>query len=309
MLHHGVRGIDEIEGEKSGVFGWFTPGDGVRAGTIRLGERELAVALRPRHWRIFERTPVAPEQLADGFWAATIHGGHTADGRFLISKMEVRSVPDPRETDDPALPRVLVIGDSISRNYHEAAKAALDGVANYHRIEGNGSSSAHGAANATLWLGNFREPGLHWDVIQFNHGLHDIRRPYDARTETWGPHAVPVEEYQKNLEALIATLRATGATLIWASTTPVQRDILGRFARRHGDAAMFNAAAMEVIERHPDILVTDLHGIIGGSATFDAWRETADVHFYRPEEQQALGQAVATTIRAAIAAKAGPTRE
>jgi len=26
---------------------------------------------------------------------------------------------------EPALPRVLVIGDSISMNYHEAAKAAL----------------------------------------------------------------------------------------------------------------------------------------------------------------------------------------
>lgn len=300
VIHAGASGIDGLEGAKNGVFGWFTPGEATRAGTIRIGENEIPVSLRPRHWRIFYRAPLAPERLTEGFWNATIHGAHDDSGRFVISNMEVTPAPDPGKTDAPGLPRVLVIGDSISMNYHEAAKAALEGVANYHRIEGNAFTSAHGVANAELWLGNHHEKGLHWDVIQFNHGLHDIRRPYEEENETWGPHAVSIEEYQDNLERLIAVLRQTGARLIWASTTPVQRDILGRYARRHGDAAKYNQAALEVMRRHPDILVNDLHGIISESETFDDWRETRDVHFYRAEEQQALGQAVAETIRAAI---------
>ena len=300
VIHDNATSIEDIEGEKIGVFGWFTPGDEIRSGTLRIGERDIPVSLRPRNWRIFYRGSLEPEKLVGTFWSTTIHGTHDEAGRFIISTMEVTPAPDPRETDVPSLPRVLTIGDSISMNYHDSAKAALGGFANYHRIEGNGSSSAHGVANAELWLGNYQEEGMHWDVIQFNHGLHDIRRPYDAESETWGPHAVPIKEYQENLERIIATLRETGATLIWAATTPVQRDILGRFARRHGDAAKFNQAALDVMHRHPDILITDLHGMITGSDTFDAWRETTDVHFYRPQEQQALGQAVAETIRAAI---------
>jgi hypothetical protein len=70
---------------------------------------------------------------------------------------------------------MLVIGDSISMNYHEAAKAALRGVANYHRNEGNCFSTVQGVRNMELWLGNYQKKGLHWDVIQFNHGLHDLK--------------------------------------------------------------------------------------------------------------------------------------
>ena len=67
-----------------------------------------------------------------------------------LEHIDATPLPDPRVTDDPKLPRVLVIGDSISMNYHEAAKAALAGIANYHRNEGNAASSAarraqHGA--------------------------------------------------------------------------------------------------------------------------------------------------------------------
>jgi len=303
VLHFGAEGIDDVEGEKNGVFGWFTPDDGKRSGTIRIADMDVPVALRPQHWRIFTRTPLTPEKLVDGFWKTTIHGIADSDGRFIASRMEVEPLPDPRDTDDPELPRVLVIGDSISMNYHDAAKQALAGIANYHRIEGNAFTSGHGVNNAELWLGNFKEKGLHWDVIQFNHGLHDLRQTYDAETEVWGEPQVSIEDYQANLERLIAILRQTNATLIWASTTPVQRDILGRYARRKGAAAKYNAAALEVIKHHPDILINDLHGMISASPAFDAWRETSDVHFYKPEEQKALGEAVAQAVREAIKAR------
>ena len=46
--------------------------------------------------------------------------------------------PTPRPefapvVDDPALPRVLIIGDSISIGYTLPLRAALDGIANVHR--------------------------------------------------------------------------------------------------------------------------------------------------------------------------------
>lgn len=211
-----------------------------------------------------------------------------------------KPLPDPHLTDDPGLPRVLVIGDSISMNYHDAAKAALKGVANYHRIEGNAASSAHGVLNTELWLGDYHQRGLHWDVIQFNHGLHDLKQAYDAKTGTWGGYNVPLPAYQANLDKQIAILRGTGARLIWCSTTPVPNDNKGSFARRKGAAAEFNAAALEVMRRHPDILVTDLHAVVDGSPVFDNWRRRNDVHFHQIEERQALGEAVAAGIRKAL---------
>jgi hypothetical protein len=156
------------------VTAWFTPdsGDKPRGGTNELDGKPVKISLRKSHSQIFIHEPILPEDLANGFWQVTIKDDKT-EGRFVIGSMDITTLADPYATDDPKLPRVLVIGDSISMNYHEAAKAALAGVANYHRNEGNCFSTADGVLNMELWPGNYREKGLHWDVIQFNHGLHD----------------------------------------------------------------------------------------------------------------------------------------
>lgn len=248
------------------------------------------------------RTPITATELASGFWKATIHGAYEAD-RFVITRMEVTALDDPRKSDDPALPRVLVIGDSISMNYHEAARAALKGIANYHRNEGNSMSSTHGAVNTELWLGDYQQPGAHWDVIQFNHGLHDLKQPYDAKTDSFGDYAVALDDYKKNLEKQIATLRKTGAQLIWCTTTPIPNENKGPYARRKGANEVFNAAALEVMKKYPDILINDLARVVEESSVFDKWRTTNDVHFYQKEEQRVLGEAVAAAVRKALSAQ------
>ena len=67
-------------------------------------------------------------------------------------------------------------------NYHDAAKSALKGTANYYRVEGNGGPSDRGVESLDLWLGNYTQKGFHWDVIQFNHGLHDLKQEYNPES-------------------------------------------------------------------------------------------------------------------------------
>jgi hypothetical protein len=219
--------------------------------------------------------------------------------------MEIYPLVDPRDIDDPKLPRVLVIGDSISMNYHEAAKAELKGTANYYRIEGNGGPSDRGVVCMELWLGDYKQKGLHWDLIQFNHGLHDLKQACDEKTGTYGAYQVSLEEYKANLEKEIRIMKKTGARLMWCSTTPVPNNSHGTwdngtFGRRQDEDLVFNRAAMEVISRYPEILVNDLNGYIRNSAAFDNWRKGTDVHFWGSAEQAQVGKAVADAIGKAL---------
>jgi acyl-CoA thioesterase-1 len=201
---------------------------------------------------------------------------------------------------EPVLPRILVIGDSISMNYHEAAKAALQGVANYYRIEGNGGDSRRGVACAELWVGDGTQPGLPWDVIQFNHGLHDLKQQYDATTGAWGAYQVPVAEYQANLEREIQILKRTGAILVWCTTTPVPNHSIGQVNRRKDEDLIFNQAARQVMNQHPEILINDINRPIRELPAFDRWRQGADVHFWEASQQAALGRLVADGLLAAL---------
>ncbi len=107
--------------------------------------------------------------------------------------------------DDPKLPRVLIIGDSVSRGYTQATRKYLAGKANVHRAPENCGPTARGLAKLDVWLGDG-----HWDVIHFNFGIHDRN--------------TPIPDYAKRLEEITKRLKATGAKIIWASTTPIPDD-------------------------------------------------------------------------------------
>ena len=76
--------------------------------------------------------------------------------------------PFANPSDDPALPRVLIIGDSISIGYTTMLRKNLVGKANVHRVDGNCRWSAYGDENIEQWLGEGD-----WDLIHFNFGLWD----------------------------------------------------------------------------------------------------------------------------------------
>ncbi|QDT40835.1 hypothetical protein Pan241w_08940 [Gimesia alba] len=107
--------------------------------------------------------------------------------------------------DDPKLPRVLLIGDSVSRGYTQAARKSLTGKANVHRAPANCGPTATGLKKLDVWLGDGN-----WDLIHFNFGIHDRK--------------TPVADYEKRLEEIVKRLKKTGAKLVWASSTPIPSD-------------------------------------------------------------------------------------
>jgi len=240
---------------------------------------------------------MGPEDISKGFWKTRIQGKEI-NGKFVIESMELERLVDPRSTDAPDLPRVLVVGDSISMNYEKAAKAALKRIANYHRNDGNCFSTYHGIAFMEYWLGDYTQKGLQLDVIQFNHGLHDLKQRSPG-----AKYAVPIEAYKKNLKKEIQIMKKTGATLIWCSTTPVPNSRGGKYGRQKGAEKVFNEAALEVMREYPGIQINDLCKIVNESSVFDKWRKGSDVHFWKPEEQAVLGKAVADAVIKALAVR------
>ena len=200
------------------------------------------------------------------------------DLRSLTSYIRVPIFPEI--VDDPALPMVLLIGDSISMYYTPEVRRLLQGRANIHRVPDNGKSTPHGLANLERWLEDRR-----WTVIHFNFGLHDF-----AVTAAGTQH-VPPGDYEKNLRRIIRSLRETGARLIWASTTPVPE---GSNNRRESDAVAYNALARSVMEES-GIPVNDLHSFILSRPNRDLLQLPRNVHF-RAEGSVELAGEVAKAI-------------
>jgi acyl-CoA thioesterase-1 len=195
--------------------------------------------------------------------------------------------PDPafaEVKDDPSLPRVLLIGDSISIGYTVPTRQLLEGKANVHRIPENGGPTRNGLAKLDTWLG-----AKQWDVIHFNWGLHDLRRDKEDK------HQVPLDEYERNLRELVKRLQATGAKLVWASTTPVPAGKVNP-PRKNEDVIAHNAAAKRIMEEN-GIPTDDLYTF--AQPRLDKIQLPVDVHF-TPQGSRALAQKVADGIQAAL---------
>lgn len=202
--------------------------------------------------------------------------------------------PDPAfaaVTDEAKLPRVLLIGDSISIGYTVPVRKELAGKANVHRIPTNGGPTTRGLEELDRWLGD-----SHWDVIHFNWGLHDLKHVND-KGDTVAPdeghRQVPPEEYEANLRKLVARLKKTGARLIWCATTPVPAGAAGRVP---GDEVAYNAIAARVMEQER-IPIDDLYSF--ARERRDKIQLTANVHF-TPAGSHELAKQVAASILAEL---------
>ena len=175
--------------------------------------------------------------------------------------------------EDPSLPRVLLLGDSISIGYTLPLRKQLEGKANLIRPPVNCQYSKFGVGNVEKWLGE--KP---WDVIHFNFGLHDIKHVVEGAKivalGTEGSHRLETEaRYEANLRELVAKLKKTDATLIWCSTTPVPEGAKGRIP---GDEVRYNEIARRVMEDNK-IEINDLYKM--ATPRIGEIQRKADVHF------------------------------
>ena len=181
--------------------------------------------------------------------------------------------------DDPKLPRVLLIGDSVSRGYTLPARVALERKANVHRAPENCGPTSNGIKKMDVWLGEGK-----WDVIHFNFGIHDRK--------------TSAKDYEDRLELIVKQLKATGAKLIWASTTPIPPDT------KDGPEATTsiiekNRIAADIMKKNM-VHVNDLFDFI--TPQLSKVQNPMDVHF-KGEGYDMLGRQVALKIEEILKTK------
>jgi hypothetical protein len=177
--------------------------------------------------------------------------------------------------DDAKLPRVLLIGDSVSGGYTLATRKALAGKANVHKAPENCGPTTTGLKKIEVWLGDQK-----WDVIHFNFGIHD--------------RATPLADYRQRLEQLIARLQKTGAKLVWATTTPIPDDL--EHKQTAASIIERNEAATELMKAH-GIAIDDLFTAI--TPHLATMQRPNDVHF-NAQGYAFLGKQVAASIERAL---------
>ena len=207
----------------------------------------------------------------------------------VIEAKEIHLQPtgDQAALDDPKLPRYLFIGDSISGNYDKGLREFLAGKFNLHHPPTNCGPSAKGRSSIVEWLGAYRQPGRHWDVISFNHGHWDSGNDKAS--------------YQANLEKIISELKKTKAKLIWVTTCPVPNGFspageMSKEGRAPGRMAgvmekFLNPWALEVMKKHPEISICDQWQFVqdNGNGIYKDFWASKDVHF-RGEPAEKLGE-------------------
>jgi len=163
------------------------------------------------------------------------------------------------------IPKVLYLGDSIHQTIVQAATKELNGIASIHYpSSGNANDTAAALAKIDSLLGETQ-----WDIIYFNFGVGDLfyRDPATREIRIMCKHNGGVRvstpaQYEKQLDALVERLKATGAKLIWGNTTPMVN--VNFFASFQGNILdpnaeiEYNAIAARVMEKHK-VLVCDLH--------------------------------------------------
>jgi lysophospholipase L1-like esterase len=160
------------------------------------------------------------------------------------------------------LPRVLLIGDSIARDYYPEVAKRLAGKAFVARL----ATSRFIADPVLLKEIELILDQAKFDVVHFNNGMHGWQHSE--------------EEYQKAFPKLIKTIRANApkAKLIWATTTPLRdgKGVTYDTKAEYSDEriAARNAIASEIVAAE-NILNVDLNAAVRGQSDL----HSDNVHF------------------------------
>ncbi len=176
------------------------------------------------------------------------------------------------------LPRVLLIGDSIARDYYPEVEKCLAGKAFVGRL-----TTSRFAADPVL----LKEiatvlDGMRFDLVQFNNGMHGWKHSE--------------EEYRNAFPKIIETMRAhaPNATVLWATTTPLRngKDITGDTKAEYSDSRITarNAIAAEILAEKK-IITVDLNATVRGRSEL----HSGNVHF-NGEGTKILADAVCAAL-------------
>jgi hypothetical protein len=195
---------------------------------------------------------IAATALLPAIQPVHAQGGHS-------SPEEIEWTWGVRPTDyNPKLPNVLLLGDSITRNYYPSVKRQLAGEANVYLMA---TSASVGDPRLPRQIVDFCQmEGVRFDIVHFNNGMHGWTYTED--------------EYRRAFPGFLRTIRAEtrGARLIWATTTPVKVDAIpGPTNSRIGAR---NAIAKTFIDSE-NIPIDDQHELM--MHHLDSYQDT--VHF------------------------------
>ena len=201
---------------------------------------------------------------------------------------DIMNSENPRSQSE-AVKEVLLLGDSIRAAYQQHVKALLGPAYRVSAPAENGRFAKYTLNSLRLWLPNLPRP----DIIHWNNGLWDtaiLYREDGTFTE--------LEDYISTLGKILRELRKTGATIVFATTTPCDpRKAFLTTAmppcHRNSDIERFNSAACALMEREK-IPVNDLWSVV--SADIPGLICEDMIH---PTEKGriALAEAVAAKIR------------
>ncbi len=187
------------------------------------------------------------------------------------------------DADKDDLPRVLLVGDSITRGYFDAVEKHLAGKAYCARLTTSKCvSDPTFNDDLQLMLKQYK-----FSVVHFNNGLHG-----------WGYSEV---QYRDGLSKTVSTVKqhADAARLIWATTTPVRESSnLQQFGEITERVKERNKLAGEIMaENH--VLTNDLFELVKDHAD---WISADGVHF-NAGGNEALARQVADSVGLGLPAK------
>ena len=197
------------------------------------------------------------------------------------------------------LPKVLILGDSISIGYTPYVQSILKGRAEVSRPLNkkggaeNCQGTTRGLSELDRWLGDTK-----WDVIHFNFGLHDLKHVDDSgknSTDPNDPQQADAKTYGKNLSKITKRLVETEARLIFATTTPYPDKTTG-VLRRADQPEIYNAIALKIMNKHK-IEINDLYAFV--KPRMKELMRPANVHF-TPEGSKILAKEVVSHIEKSL---------
>jgi len=172
---------------------------------------------------------------------------------LLLAPLLLLSMTNP-------LPRVFLIGDSISIYYTPYLAKYLEGYYTFDRKTGidesmrnldiaTGANGGDSKMVLDYLTTRITDPAFQPDILLINCGLHDIKRDMVN-----GTAQVDSVHYRSNLEEIFTLASRKKIKVIWISTTPVVDSIHNAkakdYTRHEKDVEAYNAIAADISSRH-----------------------------------------------------------